>query len=49
MSRQNYNLLEEEVERGRLRWRKSKKPKMKISGAGVKDLQKIIKGKAKKK
>jgi len=42
MNKQNLSNIEKEVERKYERRDKRKKPKMKVSGSGVKRLQKII-------
>lgn len=51
MNRQNANKLQEEQEEAEKKHRKRekrRKAKMKVSGAGVKVLQRIISGKSKK-
>ncbi|MFH1428006.1 MAG: hypothetical protein ABIG60_05805 [Patescibacteria group bacterium] len=42
MNKQNINNLEIDLEKKYQKRDKRKKPKMKVSGAGVKELQKII-------
>jgi hypothetical protein len=45
MDKQNLNNLQEEVEKKYKKREKKKRRTMKVSGAGVKSLQKIIKNK----
>lgn len=45
MAKQNLNELEKELEKRLKKREKKKRTKMKISGAGVKQLQKIIRNK----
>jgi len=45
MNKQNHNNLQEELERKYKKREKRKKRNMKVSGAGVKKLQEIIKSK----
>ena len=47
MKNQNFENLEIEMEKKSRKRAKKKKPLMKVSGAGVKNLQKIIKNKEK--
>jgi len=47
MSKQNYNEIEKEIESRYVKKTKKKYKKMKVSGAGVKQLQKIVKNKGK--
>lgn len=45
MNKQNYSEIEKKIEKKYTKKEKAKKVKMKISGEGVKKLQKIIKDK----
>jgi hypothetical protein len=45
MKKQNFNKLQDDVEKKYKKREKKKKRTMKVSGAGVRDLQKIIKDK----
>lgn len=45
MNKQNLNGQQEKIENKYKKREKKKKKKMKVSGGGVKDLQKIIRGK----
>lgn len=45
MKRQSYDNLEQETEKKLKRREKKKRPKMRVSGAGVKKLQDIIRKK----
>lgn len=45
MDKQSLNDLQTEIEKKKVKKGKQKKKRMKVSGAGVKNLQKIIKNK----